>query len=642
MSRFLTLSCLVGLGLLTACAGGQQQVRQKPSPKPIVQKKAVTPAPKVSDTYRIALLLPLSGPSKELGQAALNGAMMGFYENHSPKELELELYDTRGTQDGARQAAHQALSDQANIIVGPIFSANVGEVADIVGPEGLSVLALSNDKLAARENVKVLGPHLEGEVEKLLQLAVSQRSNSVLLFAPQNGYGFRLEQEFGRLMEDNRDLVFNTVLFPDRASVDELTQLISETGSYEQRTSQLQDILDAFQTRFSRVQDASQALTYAVDRADFTQRWVERHPLTCELPKPSPEDERLTDAGTVEADGTFRLGGLPGPFVGGEQKIKTYTHSRICDIDVLEYAEDLARAYALKQEADMLADVERPLAEDSALEEPEELAPQTNEPAPLTPDYVFSQDELKALMDSVPDVPSAADLLAERLETELEDARFALLNDMAVCIGFLAEKNYDQDKGVDAMVRTLAKREVLGPAQFDTVILPLAGDQLRMVSSLFDFYHVGPPAVRFFGDSQWDKVERLHEEPSLRQAKWLSVSRAFSEQGHARFEASFQSPPSYISALAFDGVRLAFEAANPEQMRKAPPQADGYIMGESGAFRINEDGTNKRVISVRSLSGEELAKAKKKEPEASILKASGPQFGEDREMYLKRTCLGLY
>lgn len=682
MSHFVKAGLVLCLGILSACAGGPAQVQPKPVPAPVASKTVQSSAPALPDTYRIALLLPLSGPSRDIGEAALNGAMMGFYEFHSPQDVELELYDTRGTGEGARQAASQALEDNAQIIVGPVFSRNVTEVADIVGPEGIPVLALSNDKLAARENVKVLGPHLEGEVEKLLQMAVQHRSESVLLFAPENGYGYRLEQEFDRLMDDHRELVFKTVLFPDRANVDELTQLISETGSFEARARQLNEILEAFEAHYKKVQDASKALTYAADKAELSQRWVERYPFACEPPKlegASAGALPITSAvGTVGADGTFLLNALTQPGSDTPPKAQAYAHTRPCETDFEEYAEDLAREYELALEAEFLAleaeMIEReanamlPFPDETlepALPSPEEVveealeaaleetleeareevgdtAPAIDEPVLLTPDYIFAEDELQALMDSVPDLPTAEELLAERLKTELEDAQFTLLDDMAVCLGFIAEKNYDQDRGVETLVRTLAKREVLGPPEFDTVILPLAGDQLRIISSLFDFYHVGPPNVRFFGDSQWDKIERLYEEPSLRQAKWLSVARPFSDHGRARYEANFQQAPGYISALAFDATRLAFDQSAPERVRKAPPGSDGFIMGESGAFRINEDGTNQRLIGVKTLRGQETTDADKAKPEALIRKASGPEFGEDREMYLKRTCLGLY
>src|SRR3954453_22434907 len=66
---------------------------------------------------RVAILLPLTGSGAELGQSMLKAAQ---HANDGPGAPALETEDTRGTPDGAAQAAQAALSAGAGIILGPL------------------------------------------------------------------------------------------------------------------------------------------------------------------------------------------------------------------------------------------------------------------------------------------------------------------------------------------------------------------------------------------------------------------------------------------------------------------------------------------------------------------------------------------
>jgi branched-chain amino acid transport system substrate-binding protein len=73
------------------------------------------------DQMRAALLLPLTGPQAPLGQALLNAAVMGLFDE-APSGVEFVPQDTGGTPNGAASAARAAIAGGARALVGPLTS----------------------------------------------------------------------------------------------------------------------------------------------------------------------------------------------------------------------------------------------------------------------------------------------------------------------------------------------------------------------------------------------------------------------------------------------------------------------------------------------------------------------------------------
>jgi uncharacterized protein len=85
-----------------------------------------------SDGYRppnqIALILPLSGSTAGAGFAVRDGFMSRYYSDER-RRPRVSFYDTAGSADGARRAAQRAISDGAQMIVGPLTRDEVNAVA---------------------------------------------------------------------------------------------------------------------------------------------------------------------------------------------------------------------------------------------------------------------------------------------------------------------------------------------------------------------------------------------------------------------------------------------------------------------------------------------------------------------------------
>lgn len=140
------------------------------------------------DAVRVALLLPLSGPTGELGQAMLNAAEMALRDAAGPN-FELIPRDTGGTAAGARQAAQDAISQGSELVLGPLFSSSVGPAAQAAAPYGVNLIAFTTDASVAGGNAFVMGFLPSQQVERVVAYGVQRGVNRYAVLAPNTAYG---------------------------------------------------------------------------------------------------------------------------------------------------------------------------------------------------------------------------------------------------------------------------------------------------------------------------------------------------------------------------------------------------------------------------------------------------------------------
>ena len=95
------------------------------------------------EPVRVALLLPLGDASPQaqaIAQSMRNAAELAVFRS-GRTDLLLLTKDTRGTVPGAQEAAREAITEGAEIILGPLFANNVEAITPIARGAGLSVIA---------------------------------------------------------------------------------------------------------------------------------------------------------------------------------------------------------------------------------------------------------------------------------------------------------------------------------------------------------------------------------------------------------------------------------------------------------------------------------------------------------------------
>ena len=148
---------------------------------------------------RIALLLPLSATGNA-GQIAVNfkNAAALALKDFKNANIQVMVKDDLGTPEGASAAASEALSQGAELILGPLFARSVAAVSAVARPANVPVIAFSSDTTAAAPGVYLLSFLPQSDVERVVSFAASRGKRSFAALIPNNAYGTLVEAEFQR------------------------------------------------------------------------------------------------------------------------------------------------------------------------------------------------------------------------------------------------------------------------------------------------------------------------------------------------------------------------------------------------------------------------------------------------------------
>ena len=137
---------------------------------------------------RVAILLPLSGPNQRVGSALLNAAEMALFD-FAGTDFEMLVHDTKGTPEGASEAARLAVADGASMIVGPLLATSVRAIADLTRAANVPVVAFSSDRTIVGNGVYTMGFFPGDEVRRVMEYAAAKGSTRFALLAPRGPYG---------------------------------------------------------------------------------------------------------------------------------------------------------------------------------------------------------------------------------------------------------------------------------------------------------------------------------------------------------------------------------------------------------------------------------------------------------------------
>ncbi len=190
-----TLSLLGLAAILAACStqlgGSGPPIAQQPN------EAAAANAAVGEGQVRVALILPLSGQGNAsvAGQSMKNAAEMALAEFKSPN-IQLLVKDDGGTVQGAQAGAQQAISEGAEIIIGPLFAQSVSAVGQVARTSNIPVIAFSTDVSVAARGVYLLSFLPETDVRRIVDFSISRGKRSFAAILPDNAYGTVVEGAF--------------------------------------------------------------------------------------------------------------------------------------------------------------------------------------------------------------------------------------------------------------------------------------------------------------------------------------------------------------------------------------------------------------------------------------------------------------
>ena len=147
------------------------------------------------DVKRAAVLLPFSHPRANVraeAESMLAGIELAMF-NRGEESFVILPKDTAGRKSTAETRVREALEEGADIIVGPLFSANVQAVRAPAYEAGVPVVAFSNVRAAAGNGAYLISIAPEEEVSRIMQVAAQRGAQSFAFLGPDNDYGRRIE-----------------------------------------------------------------------------------------------------------------------------------------------------------------------------------------------------------------------------------------------------------------------------------------------------------------------------------------------------------------------------------------------------------------------------------------------------------------
>ena len=166
--------------------GQMPPVATTPAPTPTEQPDAL---PQDEERQRIALLVPLTGPNADVGQAIANATTMALLDTNAAN-LRITTYDTASQPGGA---AARAITDGNRLILGPLLAENINQVVAQARPAGVPLLAFSNDVTKASRDVFLLGLRPAQTVDRVVRHARANGANRFAALIPDGEYGRRAE-----------------------------------------------------------------------------------------------------------------------------------------------------------------------------------------------------------------------------------------------------------------------------------------------------------------------------------------------------------------------------------------------------------------------------------------------------------------
>lgn len=144
---------------------------------------------------KVALLLPLTatGDQAQIAISMKQAAEMALIDAGS-SGITLISKDTQGTAAGAAAAAQGALTEGAELILGPLLGAEVQAVAPIAQAQNVPVIAFSSSSGVAGNGTYLMSFLPEEEVSNIIRHVASTGKTSIAALLPKVQYGLAVEK----------------------------------------------------------------------------------------------------------------------------------------------------------------------------------------------------------------------------------------------------------------------------------------------------------------------------------------------------------------------------------------------------------------------------------------------------------------
>lgn len=168
---------------------------------------------------KVAFLLPMGaqGNAQAVAKALKQAGELALFDFDNPN-IQLVPKDTLGTPEGARAAAQEAVKEGAELIIGPLFAAEVAAAAPEAQRSNLPMVAFSSDRKVAGNGVYLLSFLAGSDMPRIVSYAASRGKKRFAALVPQTDSGRLVEQSFLAAVSQQGGQVVSVKSYPQDAN----------------------------------------------------------------------------------------------------------------------------------------------------------------------------------------------------------------------------------------------------------------------------------------------------------------------------------------------------------------------------------------------------------------------------------------
>lgn len=188
------------------------------------------------ESFRVAMLLPLSGKAQDAGQSMKNSAMLAMGDLNN-NQLIVQFYDTKSNSSGARVAVENAVSSGCDLILGPLMSEEVAAITSVAKDKDIPVISFSTSPSVLQNGIYTLGLLNEEQIAKIINYSVQQGRRRIAVVLPDNQSGLNILRS-SMTIADSEGAMITKVGFYKPDTMDFADLVTSMIGSSKVSASQ--------------------------------------------------------------------------------------------------------------------------------------------------------------------------------------------------------------------------------------------------------------------------------------------------------------------------------------------------------------------------------------------------------------------
>ena len=186
---------------------------------------------KASEKIQIGLMVPLTGPNKELGQSIIKAVRLAVKDINN-NSIEIIPKDTASKANKALKSSFELKQMDVKIVIGPIFYESITYLDEI---KDITFLSLTNKTLDLPKNVISAGINSTSQMNTIKKFLETNNINKTIFLTPIQDYEFEVKKG----IKDSRIKIFKNYEYSTEPT--KLTKQIEEITNYRIRKQNLED-----------------------------------------------------------------------------------------------------------------------------------------------------------------------------------------------------------------------------------------------------------------------------------------------------------------------------------------------------------------------------------------------------------------